>query len=90
MGKIYQVIIQGIMDKKSTIDVGSSEEEMNNTTVLELKKKLLLKLPGNSDSPEDLRLIFAGKQLEDSGKFSDYHIKDKSIILMVLRLPGGN
>ncbi|KAG2456103.1 ubiquitin-like [Polypterus senegalus] len=90
MGKIYQVIIHGIMGKKTTIDVGSSEEEMNSTTVLEVKKKLLLKLPGNSESPEDLRLNFAGKQLEDSGKLSDYQIKDKSIILLVLRLPGGN
>ncbi|XP_028668971.1 polyubiquitin-like [Erpetoichthys calabaricus] len=90
MGKIYQVIINGLRDEKTTIDLGSSEEEMNNTTVLELKTKILQRLPGNSDSPEDLRLIFANKQLEDSAKLSDYQIKDKSIILMVLRLPGGN
>ncbi|KAG2456100.1 polyubiquitin [Polypterus senegalus] len=90
MGKIYQVIIHGLRDEKTTIDLGSSEEEMNNTTVLELKTKILQRLPGNSDSPEDLRLIFANKQLGDTAKLSDYQIKDKSIILMVLRLPGGN
>ncbi|GCB83497.1 hypothetical protein scyTo_0024388, partial [Scyliorhinus torazame] len=38
---------------------------------------------------DDLRLLFANVQLEDGKKFSDYQIKDKSTILMVLRLPGG-
>ncbi|XP_028668972.1 polyubiquitin-like [Erpetoichthys calabaricus] len=90
MGKIFQVIIYGLRDEKIIIDLGSTEEEMNNTTVLELKTKIVLRLPGNSDSPEDLRLIFANKELKDSAKLSDYQIKDNSVILMILRLPGKN
>ncbi|KAG9331854.1 hypothetical protein JZ751_016880 [Albula glossodonta] len=44
-------------------------------------------LPG--DNLESIRLIFTTKQLEDSSKLSEYSIQDKSVIQMVLRLPGG-
>ncbi|KAI1888643.1 hypothetical protein AGOR_G00187260 [Albula goreensis] len=90
MGKLYQVIVNGLKGEKMTVDLGHSESEMGSMTVLQLKQKIAEKLPGNSgDNLESIRLIFTTKQLEDSSKLSEYSIQDKSVIQMVLRLPGG-
>lgn len=47
MGKIYQITVVGIQGEKKTVDVATTEDCFNNTTVLEFKKKLVEKLPGN-------------------------------------------
>ncbi|XP_072427865.1 uncharacterized protein [Chiloscyllium punctatum] len=89
MGKIFQVFIVGLKGEKMTVDVSHTEAEFNAMPILKFKELLLKKVPGEAAIAGDLRLLFANKELEDNKKFSEYSIKDKSTILLVLRLPGG-
>jgi ubiquitin-large subunit ribosomal protein L40e len=85
---MIQVNIQGMSNEKFKIDIGENESELKSISVLTLKNKIIAN-KGLDISSEFLRLIFAGKQLENEKMLSDYGITDKSLILMVLRVKGG-
>ncbi|XP_056156684.1 uncharacterized protein zgc:194655 [Lampris incognitus] len=88
MGKIYQVIVNGVRGEKMTIDLCNTDEQMNSFTVEQLKHKIVEKIPG--DSMESLRLIFTDKLLdEDSATLASYGVQHQSVLQLVLRVPGG-
>ena len=86
---MFQVAIHGFGGENYLVDIETEDEnEFNSMSILELKKKILdqTALPANS---ETLRILFAGKQLENEKTFKDYGIMDKSKLMIVFRLPGG-
>ncbi|XP_072232384.1 ubiquitin-like protein NEDD8 [Leuresthes tenuis] len=89
MGKIYQVEVYGLRGEKMLIDLCNTEEQMKTMTVLQLKEKIVQRLPDGAGMDE-LRLIFTDKMLDgDSSLLSEYGIQSMSVIHMVIKVPGG-